>query len=145
LITSVKKINKCSLCHCRPLLQKNVGRGSPFNASYQNCCKKTYMSMILKIYRLMGASSFEVYLDILFEVKLVLNSWKWHTQTCRTYTAYCPRDPSRSKRNPAYILYFLALFIHYILKIICMQLLNGKFLKQLKKLIYFLSYTKCLT
>jgi hypothetical protein len=31
LITSVKKINKCSLCHCRPLLQKNLGKGSPFN------------------------------------------------------------------------------------------------------------------
>ena len=49
LITSVKKFNKCSLCHCRPLLQTNLGRGSPFNVSYQNCCKKTFMSMILKI------------------------------------------------------------------------------------------------
>jgi hypothetical protein len=29
--------------------QKKLGRGSPFNVSYQNCCKKTYMSMILKI------------------------------------------------------------------------------------------------
>jgi hypothetical protein len=37
--------NKCSLRHCRPLLQKNVGRGSPFNVSYHNCCKKTDMSM----------------------------------------------------------------------------------------------------
>jgi hypothetical protein len=28
-----------SLRHCRPLLQKkNLGRGSPFNVSYQNCC-----------------------------------------------------------------------------------------------------------
>jgi hypothetical protein len=26
--------------YCRPLLQKNLGRGSPFNVSYQNCCKK---------------------------------------------------------------------------------------------------------
>ena len=43
------KINKCSPRHCRPLLQKNLSRGSPFNVSYQNCCKKTYMSMILKI------------------------------------------------------------------------------------------------
>jgi hypothetical protein len=43
LITSVKKINKCSLCHCRPLLQKNLGRGSPFNVSYQNCCKKKHI------------------------------------------------------------------------------------------------------
>jgi hypothetical protein len=24
---------------------KNLGRGSPFNVGYQNCCKKTYMSM----------------------------------------------------------------------------------------------------
>jgi hypothetical protein len=37
----------CSLRHCRPLLQQNLGRGSPFTVSYQNCCKKTYMSMIL--------------------------------------------------------------------------------------------------
>jgi hypothetical protein len=36
LITSVKNINKCSLRHRRPLLQKNLGRGSPFNVSYQN-------------------------------------------------------------------------------------------------------------
>jgi hypothetical protein len=35
-LTSVKKINKCSLRHCRPLLQNNLGRGSPFNVSYQN-------------------------------------------------------------------------------------------------------------
>jgi hypothetical protein len=25
----------------RPPLQKNLGRGSPFNVSYQHCCKKT--------------------------------------------------------------------------------------------------------
>jgi hypothetical protein len=49
LLILTKAINKCSLHHCRPLLQKNVGRGSPFNVSYQNCCKKTDMSMTLKI------------------------------------------------------------------------------------------------
>jgi hypothetical protein len=26
--------------HCRPPLQKKLGRGSPFNVSYQHCCKK---------------------------------------------------------------------------------------------------------
>jgi hypothetical protein len=30
--------------HWRPLLQTNLGRVSPFNASYQNCCKKTYVN-----------------------------------------------------------------------------------------------------
>jgi hypothetical protein len=30
-----------------PFYKKNLGRA--FNVSYQNCCKKTYMSMILKI------------------------------------------------------------------------------------------------
>ena len=44
MITSVNKINKCSPRHCRPLLQKNLGRVSPFNASYQNCCKKKYVN-----------------------------------------------------------------------------------------------------
>ena len=43
-----KKNNKCSPRHCRPLLLKNLGRGSSFNVNYQNCCKKN-MSMILKI------------------------------------------------------------------------------------------------
>ena len=33
---SIKLDNKCSLHHCRPLLQKKLGRGSPFNVSYQN-------------------------------------------------------------------------------------------------------------
>ena len=37
---SIKLDNKCSLHHCRPLLQKKLGRGSPFNVSYQNCCKE---------------------------------------------------------------------------------------------------------
>ena len=44
MITSVKKINKCSLRHCRLFLQKKLGRGSPFNVSYQNFCKKTYVN-----------------------------------------------------------------------------------------------------
>jgi hypothetical protein len=35
-----KKNNKCSPRHCRPLLLKNLGRGSSFNVNYQNCCKK---------------------------------------------------------------------------------------------------------
>jgi hypothetical protein len=30
--------------HCRPLLQKNLGRGSPLNVSYKNCCQKTYVN-----------------------------------------------------------------------------------------------------
>jgi hypothetical protein len=38
------KNNKCSPRHCRPLLQKNLGRGSPFNVSYQNCCKNIYVN-----------------------------------------------------------------------------------------------------
>jgi hypothetical protein len=29
-----------SLRHCRPPLQENLGRSSPFNVSYQHCCKK---------------------------------------------------------------------------------------------------------
>jgi hypothetical protein len=35
----------CSYCpYWQPLLQTNLGRVSPFNASYQNCCKKTYVN-----------------------------------------------------------------------------------------------------
>jgi hypothetical protein len=52
-MTSVKKINKCSLRHCRLFLQKKLGRGSPFNVSYQNCCKITcqwFSKFCLKIF-----------------------------------------------------------------------------------------------
>ena len=39
-IVSEEKIDKAFPPHCRPPLQKNLGRGSPFNVSYQHCCKK---------------------------------------------------------------------------------------------------------
>jgi hypothetical protein len=38
------KNNKCSPRYCRPPLQKILGRGSPFNVSYQHCCKKNICS-----------------------------------------------------------------------------------------------------
>jgi hypothetical protein len=38
-----KKITNVALIIADPLLQKNLGRGSPFNVSYQNCCKKKHI------------------------------------------------------------------------------------------------------
>jgi hypothetical protein len=45
----LEKLTNVAFIIADPLLQKNLGMGSPFNVSYQNCCKKTFMSMILKI------------------------------------------------------------------------------------------------
>jgi hypothetical protein len=40
LLLKIEHMNKYSPRHCRPLLQKNLGKGSPFNVSYQNYLKK---------------------------------------------------------------------------------------------------------
>jgi hypothetical protein len=45
-----QKITNVALVIADPLSQKNwAGVRSPFNVSYQHWCKKTSMSMILKI------------------------------------------------------------------------------------------------
>jgi hypothetical protein len=40
LITSEKNLTNVAFIIAHPFYKINVGRGSPFNVSYQNCCKK---------------------------------------------------------------------------------------------------------
>jgi hypothetical protein len=40
-VTLVKKITNIALVIADPFFKKNLGKGSPFNVSYQNCLKKT--------------------------------------------------------------------------------------------------------
>jgi hypothetical protein len=44
LITSVKKLTNVAFVIADPFYKKYLGRGSPFNVSYQNCSKKSYVN-----------------------------------------------------------------------------------------------------
>jgi hypothetical protein len=94
LITSVKN-NKCSPHHCRPLLQKFLGKGSPFNVSYQNCCRKNiYVNDSQNLAFATSHFVIELFPLIIWVTKSSESTKKMHfkrnnsSHTCRTFSTW---------------------------------------------------------